>query len=119
VSNLSRNVRGEDLDELFAKCGKVSNLEIIKDPEGVSRGFGFVTMETVSEAKLAIEKIDKTDLERKIITVQMSKRSRAHKSTPGAYLGQGLKKRRSPHKRRYRSRSRSRSRSRNHHRRRK
>ncbi len=83
------------------------------------RGFGFVTFETDREAAHAIEDHNKTEFDGKQITVELSKRNKAHKPTPGAYLGPTSATSRgkrgysppSSHRRKYRSRSRSRSRS--------
>jgi transformer-2 protein len=78
------------------------------------RGFGFVTMETGRDAKEAIEMLNKAEHDGRQISVEMSKRNRPHRPTPGVYLGpsNNIKERRrySPRRRGpYRSRSRSRS----------
>jgi RNA recognition motif-containing protein len=45
VSNLSFNVRDEDLQEYFAEYGEVTSAKVIKDKfTNKSRGFGFVEM---------------------------------------------------------------------------
>jgi RNA recognition motif-containing protein len=49
----------QDLRVEFAKFGKVSKASIVKDKfSGKSKGFGFVEMPNMSEAELAIKKLD-------------------------------------------------------------
>jgi transformer-2 protein len=89
---------------------------VVRDPfTKDSRGFGFVTMETDKDAKMAIQSINKYVIDGKELNVEISKRNRPHHSTPGVYLGPSSTSitRRTPFspKRRYTKRSRSRSRS--------
>jgi RNA recognition motif-containing protein len=56
VGNLSFQMTEEDLRAEFAKFGKVSKANIVKDKLiGKSKGFGFVEMPNPSEAELAIK----------------------------------------------------------------
>ncbi len=45
VSNLNPNVKEADLRALFEKYGPVKSVKLLLDPEGCSRGCGFVEME--------------------------------------------------------------------------
>ena len=59
VGNLSFQMTEEDLRTEFEKFGKVSKASIVKDKlSGKSKGFGFVEMPNISEAELAIKKLD-------------------------------------------------------------
>jgi RNA recognition motif-containing protein len=59
VGNLSFQMTEEDLRAEFAKFGKVSKANIVKDKlTGKSKGFGFVEMPNLSEAELAIKNLD-------------------------------------------------------------
>ena len=59
VGNLSFQITEEDLRNEFAKFGKVNKASIVKDKlTGKSKGFGFVEMPNLSEAELAIKKLD-------------------------------------------------------------
>lgn len=59
VGNLSFQMTEEDLKAAFEKFGKVSKASIVKDKfSGNSKGFGFVEMPNMSEAELAIKKLD-------------------------------------------------------------
>ncbi|KAI9444562.1 hypothetical protein H4582DRAFT_2117158 [Lactarius indigo] len=52
-----------------------------------SRGFGFVTMESVEEAEAAVTALNATDLMGKTMTVEKARRGRARTPTPGRYYG--------------------------------
>uniref|UniRef100_A0A2N9E676 RRM domain-containing protein n=1 Tax=Fagus sylvatica TaxID=28930 RepID=A0A2N9E676_FAGSY len=53
VKNLGEDMTEELLRDQFSKFGKVSNVTIMKDSEGKSRGFGFVNFDSSEEAKNA------------------------------------------------------------------
>jgi hypothetical protein len=78
-------------------------------------------MDNRKDALEVIEMLNKTEIDQKLICVEISKRSRPHHITPGVYLGpsnnssRGRYRHYSP-RRRYRSRSRDRSRSRSYNR---
>ena len=57
VGNLSFSASAEEVEEIFAQFGTVYSTELIKDREGVSRGFAFVEMEE-KEANAAILGLD-------------------------------------------------------------
>lgn len=59
VGNLPYRTSNQELAELFAQCGEVSNVSIVTDREtGQSRGFGFVEMETDEGAQAATAKFN-------------------------------------------------------------
>ena len=69
IGNLSFSATENDLDELFNGVGIVRNAEIAthKDTDK-SKGFGFVTMSTVDEAKRAVTELhDKAFMGRKLV----------------------------------------------------
>lgn len=55
VKNLVEDVTEDFLHEIFSKFGKVSNVVIMKDENGKSRGFGFVNFQLPEEARKAID----------------------------------------------------------------
>ena len=127
ISNLPRKIRDDDVKEKFEKYGKVTAINIVREPfSQESRGFGFLTFETVKDAQAALDVMNKSEIDGKIINVEVSKRSKPHKPTPGVYLGPKNDNyrrhydRRDMYYRRSRSRSRrtsrSKSRSRSHYR---
>jgi len=58
IGGLGRNVTEEGFVEYFAQWGQMSDSVIIKDSNGQSKGFGFVTYETVEQTDtcLAVKK---------------------------------------------------------------
>ncbi|CAE6505063.1 unnamed protein product, partial [Rhizoctonia solani] len=90
VSGLSSRVDNRMLDEAFGKFGKVAKAAVVYDPHSrESRGFAFVTMESVEEAEAAIAGLHNSELAGKPITVEKARRGRARTPTPGKYLGTG------------------------------
>jgi cold-inducible RNA-binding protein len=70
IGNLSSKVTEDDLKANFAGAGKVLSVNIIKDRlSGLSKGFGFVEMESEEEAKEAIQKFHGGELDGNTIVV--------------------------------------------------
>src|SRR5690606_16224400 len=69
VGNLSFDATESDLTELFGGVGSVRNAEIVSHKAtDKSKGFGFVTMSTVEEAKRAVDTLhDKEFMSRKLV----------------------------------------------------
>ncbi|RDX62895.1 hypothetical protein CR513_58730, partial [Mucuna pruriens] len=88
VVNLSWSLSASDLKDLFAQCGNVTDVEvvfklsplpllfgyIIKNKDGRSRGYAFVTMASEEEAQAAVAKFDSYELSGRIIRVELAKR---------------------------------------------
>jgi RNA recognition motif-containing protein len=85
VSNLSLDIKDEDLKQFFAPYGEVTSAKIINDREtGRSRGFGFVEMSDESASKKAIAELDGADMEGKSIKV-MEAKPKEKKSFGGSF----------------------------------
>ncbi|KAJ8623798.1 hypothetical protein MRB53_032328 [Persea americana] len=118
VTGLSTRVTDSELEKYFNTEGKVLECHLVMDPRTrESRGFGFVTMETVEDADRCVKYLNRSVLEGRLITVQKAKRKRGRTPTPGRYHGvrenTGRGRRRSPSyspRRKDRERSRSRGR---------
>ena len=69
VGNLSYNVTGDQLGQLFAQAGTVVEAIVVIDKmTNRSKGFGFVTLSSDEEAQQAITTLNETDFEgRKLI----------------------------------------------------
>ena len=69
IGNLSYDAAESDLLELFSGVGTVANIEVITNKHTQrSKGFGFVQMNSVSEAKRAVEELhDKDYMGRKLV----------------------------------------------------
>eukprot|EP00268_Persea_americana_P009808 TRINITY_DN13931_c0_g1_i11.p2 TRINITY_DN13931_c0_g1~~TRINITY_DN13931_c0_g1_i11.p2 ORF type:complete len:118 (-),score=15.88 TRINITY_DN13931_c0_g1_i11:1078-1431(-) len=72
VTGLSSRVTTRDLEKHFSsEGGKVADIHLVTDPwTRESRGFGFVTMETVVDANRCIKYLDRSVLEGRVITVE-------------------------------------------------
>jgi len=74
VSNLSFNVKDEDLYEYFAEYGEVSSAKVITDKfTNKSRGFAFVEMPDDEAAKKAIQELDGASVDGRTIGVAVAR----------------------------------------------
>ena len=70
VGNLSYEVTEGELSQVFSQCGRVVDVQIIKDKKtGRSKGFGFVEMHDETEARHAVERMTGYDLKGRPLTV--------------------------------------------------
>ena len=69
IGNLSYDAAESDLHELFSGVGTVAHVEVISNKHTQrSKGFGFIQMNSVSEAKRAVEELhDKEYMGRKLV----------------------------------------------------
>ncbi|XP_017974043.1 PREDICTED: serine/arginine-rich splicing factor SR45a isoform X3 [Theobroma cacao] len=71
VTGLSTRVTTADLEKYFGNEGKVVECHLVTDPRTrESRGFAFVTMETVEGAERCIKYLNRSVLEGRLITVE-------------------------------------------------
>lgn len=74
VGSLDYNATDAQLEEHFAKIGKVLSAKVIVDrTTGQGKGFGFVEMETEELAKLALNQLNGTTLAGRTIAVKEAK----------------------------------------------
>ena len=89
VSHLNFATKDDSLLNLFAEYGEVSSASIIMDREtGRSRGFGFVEMPNDAEGRKAIEALNDTEFEGKVIGVNIA-RPKTERSNDGYNRGVG------------------------------
>lgn len=70
VSNLSFNIKDEDLREFFTPYGEVTSAKIINDKfTGKSRGFGFVEMSDDEASRKAIAELNDATVDGRNIKV--------------------------------------------------
>ena len=70
VGNLSFDTTENDLQDLFAAAGSVTEAALVQDKmTGNSRGFGFVTMSSDAEAQAAISQFHGKDFHGRNLTV--------------------------------------------------
>ena len=86
VGNLSFDVSGEDLAELFTQAGTVESATIVSDRDtGRSRGFGFVEMSSKAEGEAAIAQFNGSEVNGRSLTVNEAK----PKESRGGFGGGG------------------------------
>ena len=80
VANISFTSTEDDLRQHFSAFGTVDRVNIVKDREtGRSRGFGFVAMPDEAEARYAVESLNGTELQGRVLTINEA-RPRAPRS---------------------------------------
>lgn len=73
VVNFPWSLTVVDIKNLFGQCGDVKDVEIIKQQDGRSRGFAFVTMASGEEAQAVIDEFDSKELSGRTIRVEFAK----------------------------------------------
>ena len=78
VRNLDRLTTEEELNDLFQAFGNVQSCNLIIDQvSGVSKGFGFVEMPRVGEAKIAMKNINNKTIGSNTIRVKKAEEKNA------------------------------------------
>jgi RNA recognition motif-containing protein len=94
VSNLSFNVRDEDLQEYFTEYGEVTSAKVIMDKfTNKSRGFAFVEMPDDAAAQKAIQELDGASVDGRNIGVSVAKPREERSNGGGSRGGAGFQKR--------------------------
>jgi len=74
VGNLPFSVTEAELREAFSRFGDVAKVDLVSDRfTGESRGFGFVEMDSNSQADAAIKSLNGSDLRGRNMTVNQAK----------------------------------------------
>jgi cold-inducible RNA-binding protein len=74
VGNLLFDVTEDELKELFAPFGQVTEVRLIMDKfSGKTKGFGFIEMPSKEEAEKAIEGLNGKDVKGRAMTVNEAK----------------------------------------------
>lgn len=90
VGGLPYSTTSERLQELFSEAGQVSDASVIEDRySGQSRGFGFVEMPNVEEARQAITRFNGYSLDGRTLTVNEAKPRDDRGGGGGGYGGGG------------------------------
>ena len=73
IRNLSRSITEVELREMFESYGTVQSCALVMDKEtGSSKGFGFVEMPKIGEAKAAMKNLNGKDIAGNRIRVKKS-----------------------------------------------
>jgi RNA recognition motif-containing protein len=71
VRNLARTTTEEELRAMFSEYGTIQSCNLVMDEKaGTSKGFGFVEMPKIGEAKAAMVNLNYTDVEGNRIRVK-------------------------------------------------
>jgi len=95
VGNLAPDVTDDELRQAFEEHGEVSSAVVLKDRyTGESRGFGFVEMQSKSEAIEAIKQVDGKEINGKRLIVnearpKQDRRGGKRRSGGGGSRGRG------------------------------
>lgn len=94
VSNLSFNVKDEDLRGYFASYGEVSSATVITDREtGRSKGFGFIEMPDETAARKAISELEQSTVDGRQIKVSEA-RPKTERNSSKSFNSNSYEKRR-------------------------
>nr|XP_043623774.1 30S ribosomal protein 2, chloroplastic [Erigeron canadensis] len=75
VGNIPRTTNNDELEKIFQEHGSIEKVEVMYDKwSGRSRRFGFVTMKTVDDANVAIEKLNGTEIGGRKIKVNVTEK---------------------------------------------
>ncbi|MCD7849974.1 RNA-binding protein [uncultured Parabacteroides sp.] len=90
ITGLNYRINDADLNDLFAEYGEITSAKVIMDREtGRSRGFGFVEMPNDAEGQKAIDTLNGTELEQKVISVSVARPRTERPSNGGGYRDRG------------------------------
>jgi RNA recognition motif-containing protein len=96
VGNLPYQVDETELTQLFARCGSVESVTVMRDrATGRARGFGFVEMSSDEDAQKAIDSFNGSELGGRTLTVNDARPKAAHGGGFGGDAGGGHSRRRS------------------------
>lgn len=74
IGNLNYDLTDEELEAAFAPIGKVVSAAVVRHGDsGRSKGFGFVEMTSIEDAKAAVSKLNDTDLKGRQMLVSGAK----------------------------------------------
>ncbi|CAN8270804.1 unnamed protein product [Cochlearia groenlandica] len=88
VKNLDDSVSDEKLKELFASYGSVTSCKVMRDPNGISRGSGFVAFSTPEEATKAMSEMSGKMIENKPLYVAVAQKKEDRRARLQAQFSQ-------------------------------
>merc|ERR1719301_448834 len=92
VKNLDKNIDNKALHDTFSLFGNILSCKVACDPDGKSRGYGFVHYETEEAAKQAIERVNGMQIGEKTVEVNaFVKRSERESPTENTFTNLYIK----------------------------
>ena len=85
IRNLTRNTTEEELKALFVPFGTVQSCSLVLDKDtGISKGFGFVEMPKIGEAKAAMKNLNGKEVGSSKIRVKKAEQKMANSQSDTA-----------------------------------
>ncbi|CAH9078465.1 unnamed protein product [Cuscuta europaea] len=88
LKNLDDSINDEKLKELFSEFGTVSSCKVMLDPQGTSKGAGFVAFSSPEEAARAMDAMNGRLVERKPLYVAIAQRKDERKAWLQAHFAE-------------------------------
>ncbi|KAJ9675384.1 hypothetical protein PVL29_024356 [Vitis rotundifolia] len=88
LKNLDDSVNDEKLKELFSEFGTITSCKVMLDPQGLSKGSGFVAFSTPEEATRALNVMNGKMIGRKPLYVAVAQRKEERKARLQAQFAQ-------------------------------
>ena len=98
IGGLTYDTTEEQLKKVFNDCGMIQYVEIVKNDEGNSKGYGYITFSTLEAAEKAIKIKNETILNGKFIKVQYPQRFEQQEKPTKIESKQKRSKRKSKHR---------------------
>lgn len=89
VKHLDDNISDDEFRDLFSPFGTITSARVMRNPEGASRGFGFVCYSTPEEASKALTEMNGKLVHNKPITVTLHQRKEQRAAHLQAVYGRG------------------------------
>ncbi|KAF5736171.1 hypothetical protein HS088_TW14G00307 [Tripterygium wilfordii] len=88
VKNLDDNITDDRLKELFSEFGTITSCKVMRDPNGISRGSGFVAFSTAEEASRALVEMNGKMVVSKPLYVALAQRKEERRARLQAQFSQ-------------------------------
>ncbi|KAH6800228.1 protein 5 [Perilla frutescens var. hirtella] len=88
LKNLDDTINEEKLKEIFAEYGSITSCKLMRDPNGMSKGSGFVAFSSSEEATKALNEMNGKMIGRKPLYVAVAQRKEERKTWLQAHFAQ-------------------------------
>ncbi|KAK9228320.1 hypothetical protein WN944_021270 [Citrus x changshan-huyou] len=88
VKNLDDSISDDKLKELFSEFGTITSCKVMRDPNGISRGSGFVAFSTAEEASKALTQMNGKMVVSKPLYVALAQRKEERRARLQAQFSQ-------------------------------
>ncbi|TKY75041.1 Polyadenylate-binding protein 8 [Spatholobus suberectus] len=88
IKNLDDSVGDEKLKELFSEFGAITSCKVMQDPQGISKGYGFVAFSTPEEATQALGEMNGKMVANKPLYVALAQRKEERRARLQAQFSQ-------------------------------